>query len=250
MKYKELFCMSFNIPMKKTGAYNTNSIVNKFGVKNSGNKKNALNNDNLIENFRNNNSQITVHRPCILGSGLKLRKGQKIKLCDSNSNSRLKFCFGWDIKNSECDLDGSAFMLDSRNKVISEDWFIFYGNPQSPDNSLRYKVYDSGDGAEINIDISRIKTDVQKIVMSVTIYEAFERNLNFGMIKNVYVSISESSKNIEIAHFDITECSSSITALVIGEFYRYNNEWKFNAVGSGVRKDLAGFCGMYGVDIV
>ncbi len=242
--------MGFNIPMKKTGAYNTDSIVNKFGVKNSGNKKNALSNNNLMQNFRNNNFQTASHRPRQLGNGLKLQRGQKIKLCDSNSDSKLKFCFGWDIKNPECDLDGSAFMLDSRNKVISEDWFIFYGNPKSPDNSLYYKAYDNGDGAEINIDISGIKANVQKIVMSVTIYEAFERNLNFGMIKNVYVSISESSKNIEIAHFDITECFSGITALVIGELYRYNNEWKFNAVGSGVRKDLAGFCGMYGVDIV
>lgn len=245
--------MGFNIPMKKTGAYNTDSIVNKFGVKNSGNKKNALSNNTLTQNFRNNNnnnSHTTVKQPRPSGNGLMLQRGQKIKLCNINSGSKLKFCFGWDIKNPECDLDGSAFMLDGRNKVISEDWFIFYGNPKSPDNSLHYKVYDNGHGAEINIDTSRIKADVQKIVMSVTIYEAFERNLNFGMIKNVYVSISESSKNIEIAHFDITECFSSITALVIGELYRYNNEWKFNAVGSGVRKDLAGFCGMYGVDIV
>lgn len=224
--------MGFNIPMKTTGAYNTKDIINKFGNQNAVKQK----------NFNNNNS------PAPNGSTLK--RGQKIKLSDGLSNTSLKFYFKWNIKNPQCELDGSAFMLDSRNMVINDDWFIFYGNPKSPDGSLNYNVYENGKGAEMNINISGINTAVQKIVMSVTIYEAFERNLNFGMVDNVSVSIAEASKNTEIAHFNIDDCYNNITALVIGELYRYKNEWKFNAVGSGVQKDLAGFCGMYGVNII
>lgn len=242
--------MGFNIPMKTTGAYNKNSIINKFGNQDINNRKNVLNRNNLIQNNNNQKPQESVRPPCLSGNGVKLRRGQKIKLSDGVSNTNLKFYFGWNIKNPECDLDGSAFMLDSRNKVIDDNWFIFYGNPQSPDKSLNYKAYDEGNGGEISINISRLNPNVQKIVMSVTIYEAFERNLNFGMVSNVYVRIADSSGNTEIAYFDIDECFSSITALVIGELYRYNNEWKFNAVGSGVNRDLAGFCGMYGVNLV
>ncbi len=230
--------MGFNIPMKTTGAYNKNSIINKFG------NQNAVCRNNPVQNNNKNNS------PSPSGNEIKLQRGQKIKLIDGNSDTNLKFYFRWNIKNPQCDLDGSAFMLDGRNKVINDDWFIFYGNPQSPDSSLNYNAYENGKGAEMSINISRLNPNVQKIVMSVTIYEAFERNLNFGMIENVSVSISDISKNTEIAHFDIDDCYSSITALVVGELYRYKNEWKFNAVGSGVQRDLAGFCGMYGVNLI
>lgn len=240
--------MGFNIPMKTTGAYNKNSIIDKFGTQSISNRKNAVSKNNLVQN--NNKNSTPVSRPSPSGNGIKLQRGQKIKLSDGISNTNLKFYFSWNIRNPECDLDGSAFMLDGRNKVIDDNWFIFYGSPQSPDNSLHYKAYENGNGAEMSINISRINTNVQKIVMSVTIYEAFEKNLNFGMIENVSVRIAESSKNTEIAHFDITDCYSSITALVVGELYRYNNEWKFNAVGSGVQRDLAGFCGMYGVNLI
>lgn len=234
--------MGFDIPMKTTGAYNKDSIINRFG------NQNAISKNNFVQNNKNNTS--SSQRPSHSGNGIKLQRGQKIKLSDGVSNTNLKFYFRWDIKNPECELDGSSFMLDGRNKVISDDWFIFYGNPQSPDKSLNYRPYEEGNGAEISINISTLNPNVQKIVMSVTIYEAFERNLNFGMIENVSVSIADSSKNTEIAHFDIDDCYSSITALVVGELYRYKNEWKFNAVGSGVQRDLAGFCGMYGVNLI
>lgn len=263
--------MGLNVPMKTTGAYDTNSIINKFGTGNAVNKKTAITTNDLIRNpqisckntnnqvQRSNNIQTTSQvsspqpvrrRPKPSGNGIKLQRGQKIKLSDGTSNTNLKFYFGWDIKNPECDLDGSAFMLDSTNKVLDDNWFIFYGTPESPDNSVHYRAYDEGDGAEMSINTSKIYQNVQKIVMSVTIYEAFQRNLNFGMVSNVYVSIADGLKNIEIAHFDITECFSNITALVIGELYRHNNEWKFSAVGSGVNKDLAEFCGMYGVNLI
>ena len=241
--------MGFNIPMKTTGAYNKNSIINKFGNQNINNRQTVINKNSFVQND-NKNSDKSSAKPSPSGNGIKLRRGQKIKLSDGISNTNLRFYFRWDIKNPECDLDGSSFMLDGRNKVIDDNWFIFYGNPQSPDKSLDYKAYEQGNGAEISINISRLNPNVQKIVMSVTIYEAFERNLNFGMIENVSVSIAESSKNTEIAHFDIDDCYSGITALVVGELYRYNNEWKFNAVGSGVKRDLAGFCGMYGVNLI
>ena len=80
-----------------------------------------------------------------------------------------------------------------------------------------------------------------------TIYEASQHALNFGMVQNLYARILDSRTNREIASFRMDECYSTVTAMVLGELYRYKGEWKFNAVGSGVNQDLAQFCGMYGV---
>ena len=89
---------------------------------------------------------------------------------------------------------------------------------------------------------------VQKIAFAVTIYEAFERHLHFGMVQNLDASIINADTSRELAHFALTDCSQSVTAMVVGELYRYKGAWKFSAVGSGVYRDLAGFCGMYGIE--
>ena len=161
----------------------------------------------------------------------------------------IKIALGWDILDSRCELDASAFMLGGNGRVINDEWFIFYGQNTSPDGSVKYMTVQDNDDAVIDIDLTRVNPLVQKIVFSVTIYEAVEKRLNFGMTENIYARIIDSG-NRETARFELDECYSNVTAMVLGELYRYNGKWKFNAVGSGVARDLAGFCAMYGVNII
>ena len=198
-------------------------------------------------------AQPVVRRNRVEPTGDRLAKGQKysIKDRDGRPATQLKICLGWDIKDGRCELDASAFMLADNGKVVGDEWFIFYGQPDSPDNGVHYKVYkddpNSPDDAAIVLDLTRVDQRVQKIALAVTIYEASQHALNFGMVQNLYARILDSRTNREIACFRMDECYSSVTAMVLGELYRYKGEWKFNAVGSGVNQDLAQFCGMYGV---
>lgn len=249
--------MGLNIPMNKKGAMNRNSLVNKQGFVNirGGLDKRTLNNNSFSKNpvVRNTitESSAPVVRPqkkqrSISGGGIMLKKGQKITVADSRN---IKIALGWDILDSRCELDASAFMLGSNNKVISDDWFIFYGQNTSPDGSVKYNTAQSGDDAVIDINLTKVNPMVQKIVFSVTIYEAVAKRLNFGMTENIYARIIDGN-NRETARFQLDECYSNVTAMVLGELYRYNGSWKFNAVGSGVARDLEGFCAMYGVNII
>lgn len=245
--------MGLNIPMNKKGAMNKNSLVNKQGLLNIRGSldKRTLNNNSFCKNSvsRNTVTENPVVRPQkkrTSGGGMMLKKGQKITVADSRN---IKIALGWDILDSRCELDASAFMLGGNNKVISDDWFIFYGQDTSPDGSVKYSTAQSGDDAVIDINLTRVNPAVQKIVFSVTIYEAVAKRLNFGMTENVYARIIDST-NRETARFQLDECYSNVTAMVLGELYRYNGSWKFNAVGSGVARDLAGFCAMYGVNII
>ena len=43
--------------------------------------------------------------------------------------------------------------------------------------------------------------------------------------------------------------SSVVTVAVVGELYRHNGEWKFNAIGSGFQGGLAALCGHYGIEV-
>lgn len=258
--------MDFDIPIRKIPVLDSRSLADKRGFMNIRQSldKNSLDN----ASFRKTPQQTVPERSTpapvrtpttapvqekppkkqrnLPTGNVFLKKGQKVSVDDS---STMKIALGWDILDSRCELDGSAFMLGADGKVLGDEWFIFYGQDVSPDNSVKYSSGNTSDDAVIEIDFRKINPSVEKIVFSVTIYEAVEKNLNFGMTENVYSRIIDSSNN-EVFRFQLDECYNNVTAMVLGELYRYKGSWKFNAVGSGVARDLAGFCAMYGVRLI
>lgn len=189
------------------------------------------------------------------GTGVHLKKGQKVPLAAGGQTlSRIKVCLGWDILNQSCDLDASVFMLGPDGRVIGDDWFVFYGQPTSPDSSIVHSG-DSRDGAGqgddevIDINLSAMNPNVKKIVFVVTINEALQLGLNFSMVQNAYVRVVDTVTNTELVRFTLTDYYSTVTSMVVGEVYNHNGQWKFNAIGDGVAKDLYGLCSMYGVNV-
>lgn len=189
------------------------------------------------------------------GGGVHLKKGQKFALTGANGSTLtvVDIGLGWDLVNQECDLDVSAFMLDSSNRVIGDNWFVFYGQTNSPDGSVQHsgdsKGAGVGDDEVITIDLTRVDQRVQKITFVVTIDEALARGQNFSMVANAYVRVVDKNTTAELARFNLTDYYATVTSMVVGELYRHNGTWKFNPVGDGVAKDLAGLCAMYGVNV-
>ena len=165
----------------------------------------------------------------------------------------IRVCLGWDVLNQDVDLDASAFMLGADNRIIGDDWFVFYGQPQSPDGSVNHSGDSQGQGEGddeiISIALDRVNQSVNKITFVVTIDEALERGFNFSMVSNAYVRVVNADTNVEIARFTLSEYYNNVTSMVVGELYKHNGQWKFNPVGDGVAKDLAGLCEMYGVNV-
>ena len=201
------------------------------------------------------NSQPIAPKQRPQGTGVRLKKGQKTSLSQMNPNlSEIQVCLGWDILNQACDLDASAFMLGANDKVIGDDWFVFYGQPTSPDGSITH-LGDSTDGAGagddeiINVNLAKLNPSVQKIVFIVTINEALEKRLNFSMVANAYVRVLDKSTGKELVKFMLTDYFATVTSMVVGEVYNKGGQWRFNPVGNGFAEDLAGLCGVYGVNV-
>jgi tellurium resistance protein TerD len=57
------------------------------------------------------------------------------------------------------------------------------------------------------------------------------------------------ANNSEIARYDLSEDSSTETAMVFGELYRNGSDWKFRAVGQGFAGGLAALATSYGVSV-
>lgn len=106
-----------------------------------------------------------------------------------------------------------------------------------------------GDDEQIKIDLSKIPENIARVAFTVTIYDAENRRQNFGQVSNAYIRIVDTVTNQEIIRYDLGEDFSIETAVVVGEIYRINGEWKFNAIGSGFQGGLAALCGHYGIEV-
>lgn len=178
-----------------------------------------------------------------------IQKGQKVLLSPSQTIRQADVCLGWNSKDARCDVDVSAFLLGGDGKVIGDDWFVFYGQTKSPDGSTVFEVDGKIDREVIRLDLTRLNPAVKKIVFVLTINEAFEKKLNFGMLKDAYIRILDHGSQKELVSFSMTDYYSNVISMMIGELYLHGGNWKFHGIGNGVAKDLAGLCGLYGVQV-
>jgi len=179
-----------------------------------------------------------------------IQKGQKAALENEKKLLKIEARLGWNVTNPACDVDVSAFLLNSTGKVIGDAWFVFYGQDTSPDKSTVFSQAQDQDIEMITIDFTKMNSSVSKIVFVLTINEALEKQLNFSMLKDAYIRIIDASTNSELVSFKMEEYYSNVTSMMIGEIYQHNGAWKFNAIGNGVARDLAGLCELYGVQVI
>ena len=189
-----------------------------------------------------------VRRITLPALSKRVSKGQKVPL--TFSSNKIKVNFGWNVNNSACDVDVSAFLLAGNGKVVGDDFFVFYGQESSPERSVLFKNVEEANVLQVfDIDTSILNPAVQKIVFVMTINDAIEKALNFGMLKDAYIQIVDPVTNAEVASFLVEEYYNNINSMMMGEVYLHNGAWKFSAIGNGVNKDLAGLCEFYGVQV-
>lgn len=193
--------------------------------------------------------------------GVNLSKGQRVSL-DKGTTMAL-VGLGWDVNRydggNDFDLDAAAFMLGDDGKVLKDEDFIFYGNLESADGSVRHtgdNLTGAGDGDDevIILNLSKVPAHVKKIAITVTIYDAQARHQNFGQVSNAYVRVAKMANEndmtgVEELRFDLVEEFSIETAIVVCEIYKNGNDWKFNAVGAGYSGGLEALCRSYGVNV-
>src|SRR5258708_33210417 len=77
-----------------------------------------------------------------------------------------------------------------------------------------------GDEEKIRVTRAAVPADAGKVVFPVSIYEAEQRQQNFGQVRNAFIRIVNQADNSEIARYDLTEDAATETAMVVGWIYR------------------------------
>ncbi|WP_089606564.1 TerD family protein [Acinetobacter piscicola] len=189
---------------------------------------------------------------------ISLNKGGNLSLSKTDPNlTQVLVGLGWDARATDgvdFDLDASAFLLGENDKVRGEHDFIFYNQTRSPEGSVEHTGDNrtgagDGDDEAVKIDLSKVPADVNKIAITVTIHDADSRGQNFGQVQNAFIRVLNDQSHVEIVRFDLNEDYSTETAMIFGELYRHNGEWKFRAVGQGYNGGLSAMCRQYGISI-
>lgn len=202
--------------------------------------------------------------------GISLQKGQKIDLTKGGGGLRqVMVGLGWDEApqsggffaslfgggNQDIDCDASAILCGADGKLISSDpnvSCVYFGNLRHSSGAIIHQgdnLTGAGDGddEQIMVNLTMVPSNVEKIVFVVNIYDARARNQHFGMIRNAFIRLVNMDNNSEICRFNLSENYNNMTGLIVGEIYRRNGEWKFNAIGQPVKEasKLGMIVGMY-----
>lgn len=189
---------------------------------------------------------------------VSLSKGGNVSLSKAAPTMKnVLIGLGWDARSTDgqdFDLDASAFLLAANGKVRGDADFIFYNNLKSVDGSVTHTGDNrtgegDGDDEVIKVDLTKVPADVSKVVFCAVIYDGQARNQNFGQVANAYIRIVNTQGGTEVARYDLSEDSSTETAMIFGELYKNNGEWKFRAVGQGFAGGLGPLAASYGVAV-
>ncbi|RDY31861.1 TerD family protein [Lachnotalea glycerini] len=179
---------------------------------------------------------------------ISLQKGQKVSLSKDNAGlSKVLIGLGWDevkvkggffaAKPKPIDCDASAILLKN-GKLAGKEDIIYFGNLKHASGTVQHmgdNLTGAGDGddEQIVVDLSKLPQQYDKIVLVVNIYQAAQRGQHFGLIQNAFIRLVDSRTNSEMCKYNLSEDYSGMTAMIFGEVYRHNEEWKFNAIGQG-----------------
>lgn len=191
---------------------------------------------------------------------ISLQKGQKINLTKGSGGGlrQVMVGLGWDEaqqsggflkkilggKPQAIDCDASAILCGANGKLVSNDMkqcCIYYGNLKHDSGAIVHQGDNltgegEGDDEQIMVNLSQIPSNIDKIVFVVNIYDARSRNQHFGMIQNAFIRLVNMDNSAEICRYNLSDNYNNMTGLVVGEIYRQNGEWKFNAIGQPVQE--------------
>ncbi|KAB0639367.1 TerD family protein [Burkholderia stagnalis] len=189
---------------------------------------------------------------------VSLSKGGNVSLTkEAPGLSEVLVGLGWDPRvtdGTEFDLDASIFVTGESGKVLSDAGFIFYNNKKSADGSVEHlgdnrSGQGDGDDEQVVVKLTGLAADVKKLVFAVTIHEAESRKQSFGQVSNAFIRVVNKADGKEIARYDLSEDASTETAMIFGELYRHNDEFKFKAIGQGFAGGLKPLAEAHGVNI-
>ena len=183
---------------------------------------------------------------------INLEKGGKLNLTKKEpALKKILIGLGWEFQQGKTiDLDASVFMLNYHSKLPADDYFVFYNNLKSPDGSVQHTGDNrtgvgEGDDEMILANLPLITSEVQEVLIVVSIYDAEDHKHHFGLLKDAYIRLVDVETNREVLRYDLEHNFPTATEVEFGKLKKEGGEWHFIASGTGTNLGLQTFVDKY-----
>ena len=177
---------------------------------------------------------------------VNLQKGQKVELrkSDGNALNQVMVGLGWDEANDgsqSIDCDATAFLCVN-DHIANNDDIVYFGHLEHSSGSVKHMGDNltgegEGDDEQIFVNLKKLPSKYNKIIFIVNIYQASQRRQHFGMISNAFIRIIDADNDQELCKYNLSENYDGMTAMIFGELYLHNGQWKLNAIGQATKDD-------------
>jgi len=188
---------------------------------------------------------------------ISLTKGGNINLTKADPLLKnIKMGLGWDVRITDgetFDLDASVLMVKADGQARSDNDFIYYNQKKSACGSVQHDGdnktgADDGDDELIHVFLDKVPAEIEKLLVCASIHHAAEKKQNFGQVLSAFIRLVNKDTNEEVTRYDLSENASTETAMVFGEIYRNEGDWKFRVVGEGFMGGLAELVKLHGLN--
>ncbi|MGY2007950.1 TerD family protein [Nocardia gipuzkoensis] len=142
---------------------------------------------------------------------------------------------------SEHSVDAHALLLDASGSVRSDRDLVFYNAPRHVSQAVTLDQEPAPGTARLSVSLPRTEADVDRIVVSGSVDGG-----TFGDIHGLTVAVH--SVDGAVVTYEIDD-ADAVSALMFGEFYRRDGQWRFRAIGQGWSSGLAGLISEFGVQV-
>ncbi|PHM71940.1 TerD family protein [Xenorhabdus sp. KJ12.1] len=139
-------------------------------------------------------------------------------------------------------VDVSAFRLYADGKVQGDPDMVFYGQPDNDDNTIRLSGGNTNTAFSVNLPA--LRQDVQKVAFTATC----DGSQTISSLRSLSIQVELNGSVILQGHVEVQGRTEA--ALILGELYRRNGEWKFRFIAQGFNGGLQPLAEHFGVDIV
>jgi len=177
---------------------------------------------------------------------MDLQPGQNLSISKQNpAPTAVEVRLSWEPASTPLTVDSSAFALTAQGKVRDDGDFIFYNQPALAGGGLQR----AGDGRAFTVNFTALPAAIERVVIALTLDQGQRRGQSFGQLRQVRAEVRDVARQAVLAVFPLSTPMMAETALIVGELYRRNGEWKFRAVGQGFVGGLGPLARQYGVDV-
>ncbi|TCN55943.1 DNA polymerase-3 subunit epsilon [Rhodococcus sp. SMB37] len=170
-----------------------------------------------------------------------LSHGEVIDLPAKTTQWSVNIAWKAEAVGNELDVDVVAFLLDSNERVDTDDDFVFYNNPTYDDGAVELTM-DGSSEQSVRVDLVSIPDECERIAIAA----AIDGDRTFGDLGAVSISVDSEAGTAATA---VLDAGTTERTMVLTEIYRRSGKWRLRAVGQGYDDDLAALAVRYGVDV-